>query len=357
MNILKSILNALTPSTEPLPPMATAPTPAAAPKTAVPIGAVDPAKLDKWEKKYSSPPYFKSAFSRKNLGWTCDPLPHVTNKIFTMVFEKAQPLFSAGDLQTLTKLKAQWDKIESKFAEVNFMAASSIYKARAREAGERFLAGELPQASGRQETQNNVVAIREHLHAEKRKISELVYSIVQPACERLKAAARELTEIWDGNERSTHELFADENSATPFKPSDALRAFIWIALDGADSPIRNFKLCGFMVPPDMKNLASLWWSPKVISKPIENQQLREVEAAAESRRALERQAQETDMAERKKQVEEHNAWIEKTKQQAAQNIADAQNREALAAAEKELRKQNAIDALKNPKPPEPEKKP
>lgn len=349
MKFLKSIINALTPSSEPLPPMATTPTPAAAPKTAVPIGAIPPSDLDKWEKKYSSPPYFKSAFSRKNLGWTVDPLPMITNKIFTWVFEKAQPLFSATDLQTLTELKSRWDKIDAKLAEANFMAAGQIYKEQAKAAGDRFIAGELPAAAGRQETQNNIVAIREHLHGEKRKLSQAVFDIIQPACEKLKAAAREQVEIWDKNERDTHELFSDDSSSIPFKPSDALRAFIWLALDGADVPIRNFKLCGFMTPPDPKNLKSLWWTPRVISRPVENPQLLEAQKAAESRRALERRAQEVDMTERKKQVEDHNLWIEQTKQQAAKNMADAQSREALAAAEKEIRKQAALDALKNPK--------
>jgi hypothetical protein len=118
-------------------------------------------------------------------------------------------------------------------------------------------------------------------------------------------------------------------------------------------------LSGFLSPPDTKNLQGLWWSPRIISKPVESPEKLAQKSADDHRAALARQAQSDERLERRKQVESHNVFIEQLKKNVEENRVIAQNREAQGEAEKELRKQKAMDALKNPSAAatEPEKKP
>lgn len=275
-----------------------------------------------------------------------------------MVFEKAQPLFGDDDLQILAGLKKQWDLIDAKSGEINFAAVSKICRERAAQAGAKFLAGETPDAAGRQEVASNLAELRHHFHMEKMKMSQAIFDVLSPACERLSAAARELTDLWDKNERDTHELFQDDVSSAPFKPSDSLLGFIWVALDMSFKPVSNFKLCGFLAPPaDLKNLQAMWFTPPVIQKVLTTTPAQvQADLAAESRKQLERQAQETDMAERKKQIAEKNELVEKVKRAAAENVSLAESAEAQREAAKEKRKLDALAKLNAPPaPPEPDK--
>ena len=345
-NVFKTIMNALSsPATSqsPAPPSGQPPAP-------VPANAIK--DLDKFESKFSARPYFNSGFKRKNVGWTLDPKPSISTKLFKTVFDQAQPLFSGADLKTLAALKNQWDALSQKQTEIGFLSAQTIYRENQQAAGEKFLAGGRMEAAGLTATREGISSTRTFLHNEKMKISKAAYDLTKPACEKL-AAARSLAELWDANGRDDHSLFADDGaSAAPFIPSAHLRAFIFIALDLADAPIRNFELSGFMVPADVENLMALWFTPRVVSRPISPTEVNRQrdKLTADSIKQMERAAAENAKGERQKEVSEHNLFIEQIKKQAAANLESAKDIEATRAAEKDKRKADALLALNNPKP-------
>ena len=170
----------------------------------------------------------------------------------------------------------------------------------------------------------------------------------------MSAAARTIVEKLDAEERARGRSFTDDENPI-FVPSEPLKAFIFIALEAAEMPVRNFETCGWMAPPDVSNILGIWYTPRVVSKPIDPAEVsrQREKLTAGSLRELERQAAERQAQEHAEAIKEKTAQIEKFKRQweadrEAAKVADAQK-----AAEKTKREQDALAALDNQKSPAP----
>lgn len=340
MNILSRIFSNKAPVAQVPAPVST-PTPSA-PLAPFTSSALD-LKMDSWEKKFSAPPYFENSRLMPS-GFYCGNPPRLSQEILRAVFDRAggDAIFSKSDLAKLTDLRNQQDAIAARLDDLAFTKIGQIFRQQRVDASAQLLSGKpTGQLVGYQAATDAVVQGREACHLVNADLAAKIYEIVAPACAKMKLAARALADELNDKETAAHGKFFPKATGIPFKPSELLRTFIYVALTQADVPVRNFHLTKLIQAPAMdKGVFSLWWNeaPAPVTVPIERLRDENRNRAVEDNRHAVTQRTKEELAAK-------NAFVEKIKAAGAKALAEKQQADATREAENENRKMQAMDKL------------
>jgi hypothetical protein len=215
-------------------------------------------QLEPWQIKFSL--YFPNSTWRGR-EFLCFHRPVVPQKLVKLLLNRAGEIFSDADVAKLREFHAQQSQIHAKLDELNFWHSTKIYLAQQEAAAKRILAGELPDMNlkTKMEIRSAIANARESLHAALLPLGQQVFDILAPACDRLRAVARDMAEAQDAKERAVHDSNCGDEM--PFVPSEYLRTLAFLALHSCDAPVRNFYLTKRLHCPDPDKLLELWFPP------------------------------------------------------------------------------------------------
>lgn len=295
---------------------------------------------DDFQRKFAAPPYFIAAIIRQPGLLYFHPKPVLTTYIWKLVFERAggnNAILSKSERQQLAELKAQFDEVNAKLAEVTFFSSGRIRREFESKGADAMLKGEpMPFVPNNTAVVGSITTVRRGLHEQQKKISPEIFELVSKVVKKMREAARSLAIELDAQERKKHESFM--GSERPFIPSAQLCAVAFIGLAGADSALRNYKLTGLIAPPDADNLLTLFVPETVTPKPLPVR--REV-----ARRDFDAEARAKEAEARKQGVAKRNELVDRIRQQAEVAKMSAADAKAMREAEADLRRAQAVEKL------------
>jgi hypothetical protein len=318
MSILSKIFNAVTPSV-----------PASPTTTSVPLtfrqgysAAAHVESLDDFEKKFSARPYFDGGTWRLHEFLTAHR-PQVPKKMVVLILKKSGNLFSEDDRASLKSLYDQQQAIHERMGELGFYAATKIWQQEQAELMPKIIAGEKVICRTKEQILSDITQQRRVLHDAMRPLSESVYQILAPACDRLKEVARQLTIEQEKDERGTHDLL--DGGENHFAPSQYLKTLAFVALVVCDRPILNFQFTRLLSAPNPDKPLIEMWFPSADAVPARVPQPAALHPIEQERR---RQEAEAAAAAHRVALAEKNAMVERVQkaalgiqEQIAQNIS------------------------------------
>jgi hypothetical protein len=258
MNIISRIFNAIAPGATT--PTATASAPGTPSVTPEGYRAANRGtKLEDWQIKFSL--YFPESSWRGN-EFLAFHRPVVPQKLVKQLLNRAGEIFNDADVSKLRELHADQTRIHAKLEELNFWASTKIYLAQQETAAQKILdsnLSEVPPLRSKKEIREGIGRAREALHVELVRLGEAVFNILAPACDRLRAVARDMAEAQDAKERAVHD--GNCGDEMPFVPSGYLKTLAFLALHSCDAPVRNFYLTKRLNCPDPYKLLEIWFPP------------------------------------------------------------------------------------------------
>jgi len=195
---------------------------------------------DPFVAKFTAEPYFTNRvwFSGR---WVAVPVAIPAKMAEWLLSEmgKRGTGLSTEDKRELVEIELKWRALEDRINENGFISAIGLFQ-KQRDAVRSELEMDpgksiLPnRVQSREELEKQSAAIRYECRRLQTKLSQQVYAIMNPFCERVRKLTRELVESQDKSER--HSIRFDFG----FKPSDTLKALIYLAVAGYAVPVSNY---------------------------------------------------------------------------------------------------------------------
>ena len=191
-----------------------------------------PRESDPFIEKFTNAPYFNERVWYSGR-WIARPLPP-TKELAQSILDELE--LSAAEKAELADIHSKFTALDNRIIEAGYMAASNLYHRQRADVQARLAAGEeiTPgSVRSRDEIEKRCEVVRHAARQAQAQLSERVYQILRPWCERMKKYCRELTERQDAQDKKAARFgFA-------YKPSDNLRSLIWLSLSGYEAAISN----------------------------------------------------------------------------------------------------------------------
>jgi hypothetical protein len=145
-------------------------------------------------------------------------------------------IYTEEERKRLCDLGARWEDARDELGKVGHDAVQRRFSELIRWNEESIHAGEMPnELPNKHDVEHEVAARRAQLRGELKATGILAAPVLAVIIQRLIAAAKEVAEDLDREERE-----AAAGWELPFVPSYQLRAVVWFAIDGADYQLRMF---------------------------------------------------------------------------------------------------------------------
>jgi hypothetical protein len=204
-----------------------------------------PNSADDFDRKFTDRIYFARSHWRGHIV-TLPDRPVVGAAVIEAVRERLGGNFADKDVQkALAALDEQWQKMQSKLAEYGWTKITGRYLDQQVSIEKALATGEAPpRPLSKEEMTAHFCEMRKGIQARLHAISQETFELLNPVCERVRSAARDVVEEMDRQERTTAKRYGVE-----FQPSRQLKAFIVFAVIGAMAPIVNYLHgSGFLCP-------------------------------------------------------------------------------------------------------------
>jgi hypothetical protein len=190
---------------------------------------------DSFAEKFSGPPYWPSlAFDGKHWLVSRAPFPAALAKV---VLDKAGG-FGESEAKPLIEIANKWQRLDAEIVKHSVSGVSQAFHAQNDGIREDLASGktiEPCKVLDREAAYQRGCVVRQECRVLQAGLSVKVYAILEPFCQRLRKAARDMVQELDANERKAQTDFGFQ-----FRPSERLTALIWFALEGWQWPIGNY---------------------------------------------------------------------------------------------------------------------